>query len=63
MGQNTTCKLSASWELCCLWKDGFRTWDKPSNLKESHPVQAAKFPIAQGFDHKPLVYANAQEML
>ncbi len=38
----TTCqsKSPKGWFICYRWKDGSTSWEKLSNLKESHPVQA-----------------------
>ena len=44
---------TVGWQLCCQWKDGSRSWEKLSGLKESHPVQTAEYAVAQGIDHKP----------
>ena len=30
------------WDICCQWKDGTKTHEKLSDMKESHPVQMAK---------------------
>eukprot|EP00804_Cyclotella_cryptica_P019304 CCRYP_006183-RA/>CCRYP_006183-RA protein AED:0.20 eAED:0.20 QI:0/0/0/1/0/0/5/0/657 len=35
-----------SWELCCEWKDVSTSWQKLSDLKESHPLQVAEFAVA-----------------
>jgi hypothetical protein len=34
------------WELCCEWKDGSTSWQKLSDLKESHPLQVVEFAFA-----------------
>jgi hypothetical protein len=34
------------WELCCEWKDGNISWQKLSDLKESHPLQVAEFALS-----------------
>ena len=52
-GGPVTHKSIAGWQICCQWKDGSTSWEKLSNLKESHPVQKAKFAAAQGIDHEP----------
>ncbi|KAL7474135.1 LOW QUALITY PROTEIN: hypothetical protein ACHAW6_000128 [Cyclotella cf. meneghiniana] len=41
------------WELCCEWKDGSASWQKLSNLKESHPLQVAEFALAVGIASEP----------
>ncbi|KAL7476932.1 hypothetical protein ACHAW6_002756, partial [Cyclotella cf. meneghiniana] len=41
------------WELCCEWKDGNTSWQKLSDLKESHPLQVADFALAVGIADVP----------
>ena len=48
-----THKTTAGRQICSQWKDSSSSWEKLSALKESHPVQVAKFAIAQGIDHEP----------
>ena len=43
----------ASWDICYQWKDGSTSWEKLSNLTESHPIQVAKYAIAQVIKHEP----------
>ena len=52
-GRSVTCKTTAGKQICCHWKDGYTSWEKLSKLKESHPLQTAKFAVAQGSDHEP----------
>ncbi|KAL7465994.1 hypothetical protein ACHAW6_000395 [Cyclotella cf. meneghiniana] len=40
-------------ELCCEWKDGSTSWQKLSDLKESHPCQVAEFALAAGIADEP----------
>eukprot|EP00804_Cyclotella_cryptica_P028067 CCRYP_017276-RA/>CCRYP_017276-RA protein AED:0.08 eAED:0.14 QI:0/0/0/1/0.25/0.2/5/0/724 len=40
-------------ELCCEWKDGSTSWQKLSNLKESHPLQVAEFAFAAQIADEP----------
>ena len=44
---------TVGWQICCEWKDGSTSWEKLSDLKESHPVQTAEYAVAQGIDHEP----------
>jgi hypothetical protein len=46
--QNTT-----GWQICCQWKDGSLSWEKLSDLKESHPLETAKYVVTMGINHKP----------
>eukprot|EP00804_Cyclotella_cryptica_P017681 CCRYP_017149-RB/>CCRYP_017149-RB protein AED:0.55 eAED:0.42 QI:0/0/0/0.5/0.66/0.5/4/0/308 len=41
------------WELCCEWKDGSTSWQKLSDLKESHPLQVAEFAFAAQIADEP----------
>ena len=35
-GRPVTIKTTVGWHICCLWKDGSTSWEKLSELKESH---------------------------
>ncbi|KAL7475039.1 hypothetical protein ACHAW6_000975 [Cyclotella cf. meneghiniana] len=41
-------RSTRGWELCCAWKDGSTSWQKLSDLKESHHLQVAEFALAAG---------------
>jgi len=41
------------WRICCQWKDGPTSWENLSDLKESHPLETAKYAMTIGIDHKP----------
>ncbi len=41
------------WHICCQWKDGSKSWEKLSNLKESCPLQVTEYAIAMSLDHEP----------
>ena len=41
------------WQICCQWKDGSSSWEKLSDLKESHPIETAEFAVTMGIDHEP----------
>jgi hypothetical protein len=41
------------WKICCQWKDGLSSWEKLSDLKESHPIETAEYAVAMGIDHEP----------
>ena len=53
LGRQVTSKTTAGWKICYHWKDDSTSWEKLSNLKESHPVQTAEFAIIKGIDHEP----------
>jgi len=46
-------KTTAGWWLCCLWKGGYTSWEKLSDLKESYPVQVAEYAKAAEIQHEP----------
>ena len=46
-------KTTKGWKLCIEWKDGTTTWERLADLKESNPVEVAKYAIAQGIQDKP----------
>ena len=52
-GRPVTHKTTADWQICCQWKDSSTSWEKLSNLKESHPVYIAEFAVVQEIDRKP----------
>jgi hypothetical protein len=37
-GKKMVARSTRGWELCCAWKDGITSWQKLSDLKESHPL-------------------------
>eukprot|EP00804_Cyclotella_cryptica_P009222 CCRYP_020309-RA/>CCRYP_020309-RA protein AED:0.34 eAED:0.42 QI:64/0/0/1/0/0.33/3/0/271 len=41
------------WELCCEWKDGSTSWQKLSDLKESHPLPVVEFAFAAQIADEP----------
>ena len=44
-GKKIVKRSTHGWELCCEWKDG--------DLKESHPLQVAKFAFAAQIADEP----------
>ena len=46
-----TYRSTAALKICCQWKDGSTSWEKFSDLKESHLVQKADVSVSQGIDH------------
>ena len=46
-------KTTKGWQLCILWKDGSISWEKLASMKDSFPVEVAKYVEAQGIDHEP----------
>ncbi len=52
-GKKVVSRSTRGWELCCEWKDGSTSWQKLSDLKESHPLQVAEFALAVGIADEP----------
>ena len=46
-------RSTAGWELCVTWKDGSTSWEKLSDLKESHPVETAEYAVSQDIISEP----------
>jgi hypothetical protein len=46
-------KTTKGWKLCVEWKDGTTTWVCLADVKESNPVEVAKYAIAQGIHDEP----------
>eukprot|EP00804_Cyclotella_cryptica_P020242 CCRYP_010924-RA/>CCRYP_010924-RA protein AED:0.27 eAED:0.27 QI:0/0/0/1/1/1/2/0/495 len=52
-GKKIIKRSTRGWELCCEWKDGSTSWQKLSDLKESHPLQVAEFTFAAQIADEP----------
>eukprot|EP00804_Cyclotella_cryptica_P017310 CCRYP_020331-RA/>CCRYP_020331-RA protein AED:0.23 eAED:0.25 QI:0/-1/0/1/-1/1/1/0/484 len=52
-GKKIVKRSTRGWELCCEWKDGSTSWQKLSDLKESHPLQVAEFAFAAQIANEP----------
>jgi hypothetical protein len=46
-------RSTVGWQLCCQWKDGSMSWENLADLKESHPIETAKYAEILGIDHEP----------
>ena len=44
---------TVGWQICCQWKNGSTSWEKLSDLTESHQLGTAKYAATMGTDHKP----------
>jgi hypothetical protein len=44
---------TVGWQICCQWKDGLLSWEKLSELKESHPLETAEYAVTMGINHEP----------
>eukprot|EP00804_Cyclotella_cryptica_P024391 CCRYP_018575-RA/>CCRYP_018575-RA protein AED:0.15 eAED:0.15 QI:0/0/0/1/0/0/4/0/667 len=52
-GKKIIKRSTRGWELCCEWKDRSTSWQKLSDLKESHPLQVAEFAFAAQIADEP----------
>ena len=52
-GRTTIRRSTAGWQLCVQWKDGSTSWQKLSDMKESHPIETAEYAVAQEIDREP----------
>ena len=52
-GQTKPRKTTKGWELLHLWKDGSSTWVPLKDAKNSHPVQAAEYAVANKISQEP----------
>ena len=62
-GTPVTGKTTADWKICYKCRYGSTSWEKFSELKESHPVQTAEFAVGQGIDHEPTFNWQAKHVL
>ena len=46
-------KTTCGWHILVLWRDRTETWIPLKDLKESHPVDVAKYARAHGIDNQP----------
>ncbi len=44
---------TVGWQICCQWKDDSLSWEKLSDLKESHPLETAEYAVTMGINHAP----------
>jgi hypothetical protein len=51
-GRQQLRKKTAGWWICVLWKNGETSWERLVDLKESNPLEVAKYSLAQGIDHE-----------
>ena len=52
-GRDCIHRSTKGWELLCQWKDGTTSWQKLSDLKESHPLETAEFAFAREIADQP----------
>ena len=46
-------KTTREWFLCILWKDGSTLWEPLKDLKESNPLEVAKYNVTNGIQNEP----------
>ena len=46
-------RSTIGWQLCCQWKDGSSSWVNLADLKESYPIEVAKYAKILGIVHEP----------
>ena len=46
-------RSTKGWQLCVQWKDGLTSWEKLSDLKESHPIEVAEYTVVQSLELEP----------
>jgi hypothetical protein len=46
-------RSTVGWQFCCQWRDGSTSWENLADLKESHPIETAKYAMILGIDHEP----------
>jgi hypothetical protein len=46
-------RSTIGWQLCCQWRDDSTSWENLADLKESHPIETAKYAMILGIDHEP----------
>ena len=52
-GRRSLRRSTKGWELLCEWKDGSTSWQKLSDLKESHPLEVAEFALSHKIAGEP----------
>ena len=52
-GKKVVKRSTKGWELLCEWRDGSTSWQRLSDLKESHPLQVAEFAFMANIAGEP----------
>ena len=52
-GKRVQRKTTIGWKFLCDWKDGSQTWVTLKLLKESNPIEVAKYVKARNIDDEP----------
>ena len=48
-------ETTSGWFFKVLWKDGSEQWIPLNVMKESNPLEVAKYATARGIEHEPAV--------
>ena len=52
-GKSSKRKTTTFWHLCVQWKDGTTTWERLSDVKESHKIHIADYSLVKVIRHEP----------
>ena len=52
-GRRSIRKTTKGWQLCIEWRDGSTTWERLTDVKGSHPTEAAEYAIAHNLQKEP----------
>ncbi|KAL7479600.1 LOW QUALITY PROTEIN: hypothetical protein ACHAW6_005327 [Cyclotella cf. meneghiniana] len=52
-GKKVVSRSTWGWELCCEWKDSSTSWQKLSDLKESHPLHVLSLHLPRALPMNP----------
>jgi hypothetical protein len=52
-GRRVTKKTSRGWKVLCQWKDGLTDWVDMSYVKDSNPIELAKYAVANRIHEEP----------
>ena len=53
-------KTTERWKLLVQWADETESWVRLADMKESHPVDVAKFAKARGIDSEPALSGGSR---
>jgi hypothetical protein len=62
-GETVPCMTTAGWEMEVQWADGSTDWLPLKDLKDSNPVEDAKYAISNGISKEPAFFWWARHML
>ena len=44
-------KTTVGWKLCIEWRDGSKSWEQLSDMKEAYPVLVAEYALKKRFKY------------